>query len=166
MTIDKIVELVSTSFILPLIIAWITTFVTIKHERGRNITELKRELYFDVLRYLSKILINPTLIYDDAYRDTLLELGLRMDVYAGKKILEPFQEFLKNAEDKYINHKMKFYGEDVCDERQVLKADPLFGEALEKEEEDDMICNLPEMGQVEKMAKELKAKIQRLLRRG
>ncbi len=132
--------------------AWITVRLTVQNERKTLILTIKRDLYMDVYKHLSKLKKNPTLIYEQDFMDILYDLSIQVDVYASKNVKNHFEIFYNDSELKFSHFIDRFLEETVHEDRQAIADEiPLFSEQLDKEEEDYKIQNMCDMKLLEEM---------------
>ena len=141
--------------------------LTVRSERRKLVGELQRNTYMQTLEVLSKIVDNPTIIFEKDYFSELSNLRLPLEVYAAKEINEKFQKLYEEIHRKHSAYLEAFYSEAVFEEREHLRSMLEFsGELLDREEDDYKIEHMQEVGAVLELVKDLKESITHILRKG
>lgn len=106
---DKVLSnSIFTSIILPIIIAYITTDITVTFERNKMVYELRRTTYMKTLKLLSEIEENKEIIFDKNFFHQMKECSLEMEVYASKSIAQKFFELWREISEKHIEYYAEF----------------------------------------------------------
>ena len=155
-----------TAIVIPVFVAWLTVYMTVKHERRQLLNEVRRGVYMDALRKLTKIKENPTIIFDETFFEAIKDVNLQIEVYADSKIQKESQILWTNISNLHKEFIEKFYSGEDADTRELYKQHPFFSETLEREEFDYKIQNMPDYTKVETMVGQMKTAITECLRKG
>ena len=100
------------NFFVSVLVALITSMITLTVERKRKINEIQREIYMSIYKNLNLLKSNPTLIYDEEFFQDIKDLKVEVELYANKNIKNDFFAFYKEIEDDFEEYISKFKCED------------------------------------------------------
>lgn len=83
------------NFFVSVLVALITSMITLTVERKRKINEIQREIYMSIYKNLNLLKSNPTLIYDEEFFQDIKDLKVEVELYANKNIKNDFFAFYK-----------------------------------------------------------------------
>lgn len=72
------------NFFVSVLVALITSMITLTVERKRKINEIQREIYMSIYKNLNLLKSNPTLIYDEEFFQDIKDLKVEVELYAKK----------------------------------------------------------------------------------
>ena len=78
------------NFFVSVLVALITSMITLTVERKRKINEIQREIYMSIYKNLNLLKSNPTLIYDEEFFQDIKDLKVEVELYANKNIKNDF----------------------------------------------------------------------------
>lgn len=78
------------NFLVSVLVALITSMITLTVERKRKINEIQREIYTAIYKNLNLLKSNPTLIYDEEFFQDIKDLKVEVELYANKNIKNDF----------------------------------------------------------------------------
>lgn len=157
------------SFLVPLVVAVGGAKVTAGYERRKMVSELRRNTYMTALRLISRLLDDPTLIFNNDFMDELKMSRIEMDVYATDKVRAAFETFWADIEQRYKAYRIKFESEDAVEQQEAERnfmPEGMFDEMLEKEQFDTRIETMPEYEKIQAATISLKQAIVAELKRG
>lgn len=152
------------NFLVSVLVALITTMITLTVERKRKINEIQREIYTAIYKNLNLLKSNPTLIYDEEFFQDIKDLKVEVELYANKNIKNDFFAFYKEIEDNFEEYISEF----KCEDEGNIEAFPkeIYDELLEKAEDDFILQNLPNYNNICSLIEKLKKNIAKTLRAG
>lgn len=152
------------NFFVSVLVALITSMITLTVERKRKINEIQREIYTAIYKNLNLLKSNPTLIYDEEFFQDIKDLKVEVELYANKNIKNDFFAFYKEIEDDFEEYISKF----KCEDDGNIEAFPkeIYDELLEKAEDDFILQNLPNYNNICSLIEKLKKDIAKTLRAG
>ena len=99
MKMNDAMQIMGINLIFPLIVSILaaiaTARLTVRRERRKTISEVQRTTYLNVLKLLSQIEENPTVIFEKDYMEKLQLLKIEMEVYANDDVKDQFMCFWK-----------------------------------------------------------------------
>lgn len=134
------------SFFVPLVVAVGGAKITAGYERRKMVSELRRNTYMTLLRLTSKLLDNPTLIFNNDFMDEMKMSRIEMEVYATDKVRTAFETFWVDIEQRYKEYRLKFESEDAVEQWEEVRnfmPEGWADEMLEKEQFYTMIEMMP-----------------------
>lgn len=152
------------NFLVSVLVALITTMITLTVERKRKINEIQREIYTAIYKNLNLLKSNPTLIYDEEFFQDIKDLKVEVELYANKNIKNDFFAFYKEIEDHFEEYISKFKCEDGGNIEGFPKE--IYAELSEKAEDDFILQNLPNYNNICSLIEKLKKNIAKTLRAG
>ena len=69
------------NFFVSVLVALITSMITLTVERKRKINEIQREIYTAIYKNLNLLKSNPTLIYDEEFFQDITDLKVEVELY-------------------------------------------------------------------------------------
>lgn len=147
------------NFFVSVLVALITSMITLAVERKRKINEIQREIYTAIYKNLNLLKSNPTLIYDEEFFQDIKDLKVEVELYANKNIKNDFFAFYKEIEDDFEEYISKF----KCEDDGNIEAFPkeIYDELLEKSEDDFILQNLPNYNNICSLIEKLKRILQK-----
>lgn len=152
------------NFFVSVLVALITSMITLAVERKRKINEIQREIYTAIYKNLNLLKSNPTLIYDEEFFQDIKNLKVEVELYANKNIKNDFFAFYKEIEDDFEEYISKF----KCEDEDNIEGFPkeFYDELSEKEEWGFIIKNLPNYENICSLIEKLKKNIAKTLKTG
>ena len=132
-------------------------------------SELRRNTYMTSLRLTSRLLDEPTLIFNNDFMNEMKMSRIEMEVYATDKVRTVFETFWADIEQRYKEYRMKFESEDAVEQQEKARnfmPEGMFDEMLKKEQFYTMIEMMPEYKKIQTATINLKQAIATELKRG
>jgi|GEM_PF-3289401 DNA-directed RNA polymerase len=152
------------NFLVSVLIALITSMITLAVERKRKINEIQREIYTAIYKNLNLLKSNPTLIYDEEFFQDIKDLKVEVELYANKNINNDFLAFYKEIEYDFEEYISKF----KCEDEGNIEGFPkeIYDELSEIDKTDYILQNLPNYNNICSLIEKLKKNIAKTLRAG
>ena len=134
------------NFFVPLVVAVGGAKITAGYERRKMVSELRRNTYMTLLRLTSKLLDEPTLIFNNDFMNEMKMSRIEMEVYATDKVRTAFETFWVDIKQRYEEYRLKFESEGAVEKQEEVRNFMPEGwgdEMLKKEEFYTMIEMMP-----------------------
>ena len=83
------------NFLVSVLVALITSMITLTVERKQKINEIQREIYMAIYKNLNLLKSNPTLIYDEEFFQDIKDLKVEVELYANNNICSLIEKLKK-----------------------------------------------------------------------
>ena len=174
MKINDAMQIMGINLIFPLIVSILaaiaTARLTVRRERRKTISEVQRTTYLNVLKLLSQIEENPTVIFEKDYMEKLQLLKIEMEVYANDDVKDQFMCFWKEIYREHWEYRKEFESEEFEETKKWYANSPalrdMFESMSDKADLDYRIQHMPNIKDVVSMTEKLKIAISKCLREG